>query len=702
MGLPWRAAQLLLPLLIAVPVLYGIAATGLSLVSEGDPDILFSTTVNSDAEALYLGQATNQDPADGYTGQLYTPLFPALVSLLHHVRLWSGWPVLVNLGAGLALIGLAAALAYRRGTRGAERVLQLVGAVGAGVLAWWLVDALGFSLLYEGRSDHLAWAFALFGLVLLARSAGGTSRAGLAGAVLLLSAAFWTKQTTVTALAVAGAWIVAAGLVGWLSPRRALALCAALLAVNALTYAALNLLTDGWQSYFAFEMGRRHIIFGDFLPSLEDFGQTGGLAVALALVLGAGLAWRTGARPRASRAAARRVLERSADARTVSLLVAFVLLSLPAAVYFRMKIGGDVNAYIGLVWALGLLVAIALRQAQRDRVTTVLAGVCCAGLFVAALRPDHAVWQVNAAPLARTAEFAAISPPLRAYSRSHLVWEQVHSDLNVAPQGSIYPNFYNFADLLAAGRQPLHLVDALLDRRFDAVAPIRFDQPISELFWDIYTSSAGREEANYIWKLNQVMGAGYGPAASVPAGYLQRRPGAHPAPWMRGCFGPFTAAGTSLRIRAGGGFWCREPGDTLVLRRTPAARSELRAEDRATGLGGALAVTLPRVGGSFRLRLADGRRGWSLDGRVAGGALALGLSVDGRRAAGSRVALPRSGRLLLRFTTAGAAGTALTPGSGGAQVALAPVGSGELTFTASRGSDLRLGLGALRLRRADG
>ena len=77
------------------------------------------------------------------------------------------------------------------------------------------------------------------------------------------------------------------------------------------------------------------------------------------------------------------------------------------------------------------------------------------------------------------------------YARDHLVWEQVQSDLNVEPQGSIYPNFYNFVDLLAAGRQPVYLVDALLDRRFDAVAPFRFAPGAVTLFWEIYASGAG-------------------------------------------------------------------------------------------------------------------------------------------------------------------------------------------------------------------
>ena len=122
-------------------------------------------------------------------------------------------------------------------------------------------------------------------------------------------------------------------------------------------------------------------------------------------------------------------------------------------------------------------------------------------------------------------EFEELPAPWLDYARSHLMYEQVHADLNVKPQGVVYPNLYNFADLLSVGRQPRYLVDALLDRRFDAVKPIGFASPQELLFWEIYASGNGREESSYIWKLNQVIESGYAPAPGLPEGFLARRAG---------------------------------------------------------------------------------------------------------------------------------------------------------------------------------
>ena len=94
----------LAPLLIAVPVAIVIATMVARALDVSHPDLGFATTVNSDAEAFYLGETIYQDPADGYTGQLYTPLFPFLVSLLHRIDLWGGWPLLVNYAATFVLI----------------------------------------------------------------------------------------------------------------------------------------------------------------------------------------------------------------------------------------------------------------------------------------------------------------------------------------------------------------------------------------------------------------------------------------------------------------------------------------------------------------------------------------------------------------------------------------------------------------------
>ena len=49
----------------------------------------FSPTVSDDATALFLGQPLYQDPDEGYSGIFYTPLFPAIVSLLYRAHVWT-------------------------------------------------------------------------------------------------------------------------------------------------------------------------------------------------------------------------------------------------------------------------------------------------------------------------------------------------------------------------------------------------------------------------------------------------------------------------------------------------------------------------------------------------------------------------------------------------------------------------------------
>jgi len=708
-----RALQSLAPLLVAVPVFLAIAGALGSLLTTAHPDLGFSTTANSDAEALYLGTTIHQDPADGHTGQVSTPFFPFLVSLLHRVELWAGWPVLVNIAAALALVAVAARLAHDgSGSTRPERGLALVGAVAMGGFAWWLVSVLPVNVLYEGRNDHTAWFLALTGLVLLARAVD-RSAWPLVGAALLLSAGFWTKQTTIVATAAAVVWILALAVVGAVRPRRAAAFCLGLAAGNLALLGLLNLLTDGWEFFYNFQLASEQPKVATFWPSLREFFRYAALALAFPALLAAGIALAARSHEPRSRAAPDRplgrrlpeaatVLSRSPDARLASLLVLLLVIAIPATVYFRLKVGAESNQYVGVLWAVGLLAAVAYRR-SRDRVgTALLASAALVVLFVAAQGPGYAIRSYWIAPLSRSTDYSEISPELIRYARSHLVWEQLHSDLNVEPQRSIYPNFYNFVDLLAAGEQPEYFVDALLDRRFDAVAPIRFAEGGVRAYWDLYASGAGRHEEGYIWKLNQVIRAGYAPAAGLPAGFLGRRPGPSLAPWMRRCFGPFRLAGAEFAIRTGGGLWCRDTATSLRLRGTPAASSEIHALEAVDAVGGRLTVVLPRAGGAFRISLrGENRRGWELRGAaLPGGALRVEAWLDGRRVDGGVARRARAGagvRTTLALRRSPSREVALSAERGEVMVGLPAIGSGDLSMRGSRGSDVRLDLGRLRL-----
>ncbi len=671
------AAHRLAPLLLGVPVLVGVAVTLARLLTSSHPDIGYATTPNSDAEVLFLGHTIYQDPDDGYTGQLYTPLFPALVSLFHHVRLWNGWPITLSMAATLVLVGLVAALAYPPGGRTkSDRWLWMAGAVGVGAVAWWLVSALGLNLLYEGRADHVAWAFALVGLVMLAR--GG--RRVTVVSVLLLSAAFWAKQNTLVVAVACALWMLAGAALGAWDWRRALSFCAALLALNLAILGLLSLVTGGWAFYFVFELGLNHPKVSTFGDYAREGVRAVGFGFVLALLVGAGVlveARRAGQRRRIAR-----VLAGSFDARLVSLLALFAVLGFPAAVYFRTQLGGDTNQYIGLAWVMGILVAVAYRRAAARDWTALVAAGALALAFVVAVAPGGKVAGLNVAEAGQDREFAELPAPWLDYARSHVMYEQVHADLNVEPQGVVYPNLYNFADLLSVGRQPFYLVNALLDRRFDAVKPIGFASPQELLFWEIYASGNGREESSYIWKLNQVIDSGYAPAPGLPEGFLARRPGPPRDPWMRMCFGPFDVGALEFEIRDGGGFWCRDGEGAVVLRRTPAPVTELHATEKVSGLAGSLGVTLPR--GRFELRLSgEGGELWKLRGARTPGGVRLG---------GVRVPVRAGGRLIVDFKGGGA----IEASGPRVSVPVPDVGDAHLSIYATRGSGARFELADLR------
>ena len=367
----------------------------------------------------------------------------------------------------------------------------------------------------------------------------------------------------------------------------------------------------------------------------------------------------------------------------------------PAFVYFRLKVGAEPNQYVGVLWGIGLLSAVAWRAAGAHRSTALLAAAGIVVLFVLAQTPGETVRTYWVAPLHRTHEYAEVSPEWVSYARSNLVWEQVQSDLNVEPQRSLYPNFYNVVDLLAAGRQPLYLVDALLDRRFDAVAPIRFPPGPARQFWDLYANGAFEEEDNYIWKLNAVIRAGYRQAPGPPPGFLARDPSGSRAPWMRDCFGPFDAAGTEFGIRRGGGFWCREGDEVLRLRRTPAPISEIHALDPVEAVSGTL---LLEADAAVAVSLRDGDdRGWSVSVRpLRGGRARVEASLDGRPL-GEPVEVALDGGALSLSFEQGAG--ALAASGDGVLATLPPVESGDLSIGAARDSGARLDLSRLELDR---
>ncbi len=200
-------------------------------------------------------------------------------------------------------------------------------------------------------------------------------------------------------------------------------------------------------------------------------------------------------------------------------------------------------------------------------------------------------------PLEKLLQWQEIPAYLRAYTQHHLLYMPDLSDLNAYSGGPLYPDYFNIADLLAAGEQPLYLVHALLNRRIDAVEYLpTLDRG--------YSSGMGRYEENYMWKLDQVIAARYTEEPGAPPGTLGRRPGPEQAAWMRYCFEPFSAGGASFRIHHGGGFWCSFQPGVVRLVAAPVPVSEVVTTE-SVSVRGTISVTLEE-GAASQLTLVLG------------------------------------------------------------------------------------------------
>ena len=655
---------LLAPLLFAVPVVSGIVATLANLAGTDDPFLGFSTTATSvDAQAVFLGEPLFQDPNDGYTGLPLSPLFPLLLGAVHHLSSWNGWGIVLSTAAGVSLSALAGALGYRGAVgAGAARGAAAAGAVGIGALAWWLVTFVPIDFLFEFRSDQLAWALALGGLVLVPAALDGSRRA-LLGAVLLLTAGVWTKQPAGVAILAALLWIAFEAARGQVAGRRAAALAGALVGLNAALLALAAALTSGWAFTFIVEIPARETREQGLVPSTRELlTSTAGAALFAATVWAAYLF------------AARRRPPSGRQGRIAGALVLFVALGSLTAVVANTKQGSYDNQFLGVTWALVLLGAIGWGEGAARRGAAVAGAAVVALLFALGIaggvRDSVAdTIDVSVPPLRDVTDWVELSPALRELASSRSVYHPVYSDLNVEPRGQVFPSHVHIQDVLAGGERPGFLVDALLDRRFDVV--YEFDE--AERF-ELYASAYGKQEENFLWKLNRAIEARYRPGLGLPRevrsarllpdgayaspGVRVRRPGPERARWMRHCFGPFRIGSETWRIRSGGGFWCRPRGrgPVLRLRATPAAFSEIRSGTGVDRVEGRLTAVL-RPGGVLELACVDGEE--------------TGLA---RRFRGRRVSVRLSSPVL------------------------GDSDCGALSIRASRGSDARVRLDGLRLR----
>jgi len=232
------------------------------------------------AQRLMHGQAIYAAPSVDFVPFLYTPLHPALLSVLGRI-----FGLGYGLGRALSLLSLAVAvalivrLAVREAPAGARKLAAAVGlaAAGAFVGSFTLTGAF-FDLV---RADSLLLALEAGAVaVALARPTTG----GAAAAALLITLAFLTKQTA-SVLGVA----LGVGLLGW-APRRGLIYGATAALLVGVALALLSWASDGWFLTYIFKMHQRHQMrwdaaLGKAPRALAGFGVF--MLAALAVVLAA-------------------------------------------------------------------------------------------------------------------------------------------------------------------------------------------------------------------------------------------------------------------------------------------------------------------------------------------------------------------------------------------------------------------------------
>ncbi|PWS38651.1 hypothetical protein DFH01_05120 [Falsiroseomonas bella] len=239
------------------------------------------------------------------------------------------------------------------------------------------------------RVDMLAIAFTLSGLALAIHA---PDRPWLTlGAALLFSLAVYTRQTTLAAPLAATLMLLFA------SPRAALRLIAAGLAISLLALAAAMLLTEGGFL--------RHLL----LYNINRYGQQGlwmtyrfaighAVPIGIALVAALGLAW-TLLRP--GWRALRQALRTRTETRATTAVLLYLAISTPLLA-LALKSGSSVNYFLewicGCAMVIGILsgrAAAALRDGTARRAPVAAAAVLAAGLLVLHLArlpdPRHGV-----------------------------------------------------------------------------------------------------------------------------------------------------------------------------------------------------------------------------------------------------------------------------------------------------------------------
>ncbi|HEX5924654.1 MAG TPA: hypothetical protein VFY45_12540 [Baekduia sp.] len=664
-------------------VAVGIASSLWELIHTAHPYLSNDYLVYDDALQLYTGHTLYQDPATGYVASLYTVGDPALVSVLLHFYLWTGWGILLSAMSGLVLVGLVAVVAYRpdRDALIPSQAFRVAEAAGIGFVGWWIVTTNPYPMHYQHRPDVLSWALGIAGLMLTPRALRG-SRGAWIGAIALLSGAFWVKQPAAAAAVAAGLWGIYAIAIGVTTWRRLGVFLGALAAVNLFALAFQQVITDGWTWFYIFELGRRHdwSAFGYVEVLRRSWAGIWLPVLAAATMLLVGIIGRA----RAGGAS----LRRDADGQLLVLLVLFLVVTLSSETYLQRMQGGHENHLIGQTWALVLLVGLGWRWAGRTGSTRLASGAVVAVLLGLGMTqgaivlgmPDYGTvqaWQVpKVHDVVRFKEDAMATVLPRGQ-----ILDQLSGELGMR-DGRV-PINQAACGLVAAGLSSLVLERDIANRRYPFIVP--WDPDVAQS-----CSAFGKWEENYFWKLDRMVKAGYRPnTRGLPQPILERRPGPGAAASARDllrCFAPFRLGGVLFRIGRGGGLWCqRTPTDPhLILRETPAEVSEVLTDGVVTAIDGSLIATLPAGTGTVVIAA-------SLGGLVNGKVQPL-VQLDAEAPDRPTTAVITLGRVPADVP-AGAIVRQLDP---------AAVEGTQLRIYATTGSGARLDFSHVRIRTKDG
>jgi hypothetical protein len=638
-------------IVFAAIVAKAVFASIWALITMAHPDPQWGYTNYNDALLLASGHLSYGDPATGYAGVLYPPLYTSVAAVLLRVHDWTGWGGVITALAAVVRAMFVAGVAYRRPRDRQLVVPRVAEAIAFGFVCLWVAAFVPVSgHLLDFGPDGLSWTLALAGLLVVPAGLRGSNRA-LAAAVVLLCAAFWAKQPGGTAGLAAGAWALLGVLLGTVTWRRALVLIASMAVLNLVVLGFLSLVTDGWALFLIFEMGRRQDWAAHRYAEIADLTWTV-VRIPLAftvVILGAGVVARVrgsatgdGGERRWGR------LLRENDVQQLVLFLLFVMITFGLESYFQRKQGTSVEHHLGYVWGLTLVAAVGWRWAGAAAGPRIVTGSAVAVLLMVGALWGGTGFKAGSAPqvtlnmpeLGHMPKQPAFSPDILAVARDHTVYLPLWGPVGI--RNDRMPGSYPaVCDLTAAAIPPVWLERALGDRVFDYTYPFPTEDAGE-------CSGNGKWEEGYFWKLNQLMTVGYGPT-TLPNGssFMGKRPesaAAAAAHQLLSCFAPYRLGGVLFRIGKGGGFWCqRTPTDPrLTLGDIPEETSQVLTDGVVTYASGALVVTLPYGSGTATvaaLREGEERVLGTVTANTSGTVERRAIAIDSSALKGARLAI---------------------------------------------------------------